>query len=90
MHNANWNNGVRAGPRSVNVNNTPWNVNSNNGARLLCDSSFITHIKEVAFKLRFMVSGVLKGIIRSVILPQKGKVSWQRPCGDVVIFGGCL
>lgn len=35
---ANWNDGVRAGARAVNVNNYPWNVNTNIGSRLACDN----------------------------------------------------
>lgn len=35
---ANWDNGLRAGPRSVNVNNYPWNVNTNIGSRLACEN----------------------------------------------------
>ena len=35
---ANWNDGVHAGPRAVNVNNYPWNVNTNIGSRFACDS----------------------------------------------------
>jgi hypothetical protein len=38
----NWNNGVNAGPRCVNANNYPWNVNMNIGARLACDN-FLCH-----------------------------------------------
>jgi hypothetical protein len=34
----NWNNGVNCGARAVNVNNYPWNVNTNIGSRLACDS----------------------------------------------------
>ena len=34
---ANWNNGVNCGPRTVNGNNYPWNVNTNIGSRLACD-----------------------------------------------------
>ncbi len=33
----NWNNGANAGARAVNVNNYPWNVNTNIGARCGCD-----------------------------------------------------
>jgi hypothetical protein len=33
----NWDNGVYAGSRAVNVNNVPWNVNSNIGCRFACD-----------------------------------------------------
>jgi len=33
----NWNEGVNAGPRTVNLNNYPWNVNTNIGCRLACD-----------------------------------------------------
>ena len=36
----NWNNGVHCGPRTVNLNNYPWNVNTNIGARLACDKVF--------------------------------------------------
>ena len=32
----NWNNGVHCGPRTVNANNSPWNVNPNIGARRAC------------------------------------------------------
>lgn len=35
---ANWDNGVHAGARTVNVNNYPWNVNSNIGSRLACEN----------------------------------------------------
>jgi hypothetical protein len=35
---ANWNEGVHAGPRAVNVNNYPWNVNTNIGSRLACEN----------------------------------------------------
>ena len=34
----NWNRGVNAGARAVNTNNRPWNVNTNNGSRLACDT----------------------------------------------------
>jgi hypothetical protein len=34
----NWNNGVNCGGRAVNLNNYPWNVNTNIGSRLACDS----------------------------------------------------
>ena len=34
---SNWNNGLHCGPRTVNANNYPWNVNTNIGARLACD-----------------------------------------------------
>jgi hypothetical protein len=33
----NWNNGVHAGCRAVNVNNCPWNRTVSIGARLACD-----------------------------------------------------
>jgi hypothetical protein len=33
----NWNNGVHCGGRTVNLNNYPWNVNTNIGSRLACD-----------------------------------------------------
>lgn len=33
----NWSNGANAGSRYVNLNNYPWNVNSNNGSRFACD-----------------------------------------------------
>jgi len=33
----NWNNGVHAGSRTVNLNNYAWNVNTNIGCRLACD-----------------------------------------------------
>lgn len=33
----NWNNGVQAGARAVNLNNYPWNVNTNIGARCARD-----------------------------------------------------
>ena len=36
----NWNNGVHCGPRTVNLNNYPWNVNTNVGSRLACDKVF--------------------------------------------------
>lgn len=36
----NWNNGVHCGPRTVNLNNYPWNVNTNIGSRLACDKVF--------------------------------------------------
>ena len=36
----NWNNGVNAGARTVNLNNYPWNVNTNIGARGACDLKF--------------------------------------------------
>ncbi len=35
---ANWNDGVHAGPRAVNLNNYPWNVNTNIGSRLACEN----------------------------------------------------
>jgi len=34
----NWNNGVKAGARAVNVNNDAGNVNTNSGSRFACDS----------------------------------------------------
>jgi hypothetical protein len=34
----NWNNGVHCGSRAVNLNNYPWNVNTNIGSRLACDT----------------------------------------------------
>lgn len=33
----NWNDGVNAGSRTVNLNNYPWNVNTNIGCRLACE-----------------------------------------------------
>lgn len=39
---ANWNNGVNAGPRAANVNNQPWDVNTNIGVRLACENRTIT------------------------------------------------
>jgi hypothetical protein len=36
----NWNDGVNAGARCVNLNNYPWNVNTNYGSRLACDKVF--------------------------------------------------
>lgn len=35
--NGNWNNGANAGSRCVNLNNYPWNVNTNIGSRFACD-----------------------------------------------------
>jgi hypothetical protein len=46
MNSGNWNNGVNAGPRTVNANNYPWNVNTNNGVRLACDNFFIANNKD--------------------------------------------
>jgi len=37
----NWNNGVNAGSRAVNLNNYPWNLNTNTGVRLACDFSYM-------------------------------------------------
>jgi len=34
----NWDDGAEAGARCVDVNNNPWNVNSNAGLRAACDS----------------------------------------------------
>jgi hypothetical protein len=36
----NWNNGVNCGGRTVNLNDYPWNVNTNIGSRLACDSVY--------------------------------------------------
>ena len=33
----NWNDGTHCGPRAVNGNNHPWNVNVNIGCRFACD-----------------------------------------------------
>jgi hypothetical protein len=41
MYSGDWDNGVYCGPRAVNFNNYSWNVNTNIGARLACDNSFI-------------------------------------------------
>jgi hypothetical protein len=38
MYGGNWNNGVNCGPRTVNLNNYAWNVNTNIGSRLACDT----------------------------------------------------
>ncbi len=40
----NWNNGVNAGARTVNLNNRPANVNTNNGVRLACESPENRHV----------------------------------------------
>jgi hypothetical protein len=40
----NWNNGVNAGARSVNLNNYPWNVNTNIGARAACDYCYFRRV----------------------------------------------
>lgn len=37
----NWNNGTNAGARAVNLNNYPWNVNANIGARCACDLAIL-------------------------------------------------
>jgi hypothetical protein len=42
VESGNWNNGSHCGPRTVNLNNYAWNVNTNIGARLACDNSFNT------------------------------------------------
>lgn len=33
----NWTNGLIAGSRCVNLNNYPWNVNTNNSSRFACE-----------------------------------------------------
>ena len=33
----NWNNGAHDGRRAANLNNYPWNVNTNNGVWCVCD-----------------------------------------------------
>ena len=33
----NWSNGANAGSRTVNLNNYPWNVNTNIGSRFACE-----------------------------------------------------
>jgi hypothetical protein len=48
MQGGNWNNGVHCGPRTVNVNNYPWNRNTNIGGRLACDYSLSCYDKEEA------------------------------------------
>jgi hypothetical protein len=40
----NWNNGVNCGGRTVNLNNYPWNVNTNIGARLACDDVYMSKV----------------------------------------------
>ena len=35
----NWDNGANAGARCANLNNNPWNVNTNVGLRCVCDPS---------------------------------------------------
>jgi len=39
MKSGNWNNGVNCGARTVNLNNYPWHVYANGGARLACDAA---------------------------------------------------
>ena len=56
----NWNNGVYCGGRSVYLNNYPWNVNTNYGSRLACDSVYKSSLQIRRFKeLRTVVDGIL-------------------------------
>ena len=55
---SNWDNGDRCGPRTVNANNYPWNVNTNIGARLACDNKIVQR-KRMRQQLRFCRSDAI-------------------------------
>jgi hypothetical protein len=73
MFSGNWNNGVYCGPRTVNLNNYSWNVNTNIGARLACDNSFIDLIKEGIKDYGLYSVMFIKRIVRLIILSLSGK-----------------
>ncbi len=64
---ANWDNGVFAGPRAVNVNNWPWNVSTNIGVRLACENQHDSTIR------RHGADRSDRWIVRSRSLPIQSK-----------------
>jgi hypothetical protein len=70
----NWNNGVHAGCRAVNLNNYPWNVNVNIGSRLACDFSLSNHGKDGGINYGFYPCGVSVKNHQIDYPPRKGKV----------------
>ena len=61
----NWNNGVNCGPRTVNGNNYPWNVNTNIGARFACDLTRSKNNKNIGlyvYGLQVVIASIEVGI----------------------------
>ena len=73
MQGGNWHNGVHCGPRTVNLNNTPLNRNTNTGVRLACDNSLFATNKEGTLITVFVSVAFLKRIVRLIIRPFEGK-----------------
>jgi hypothetical protein len=73
MISGNWNNGVRDGARAVNVNNYPWNVNTNNGVRLACDNFLCLAMNKDVCKIT---------VLRTVAIRKENRqIDCPHPCG---------
>lgn len=87
----NWNRGVYAGPRAVNTNNQPWNVNTNIGSRLACDT-FVTAITKEAFIITVISAVAFCKKKRQISHPLRKEKVWCRyTCGCAgvfIIYGG--
>jgi hypothetical protein len=76
---ANWDNGVRAGARTVNVNNYPWNVNTNIGSRLACENRL--NPRRCGITVPIAVTDC------QIITPcRKAKLGWCSACGLGTLF----
>lgn len=69
MNSGNWNNGVNAGPRCVNANNYPWNVNTNNGVRLACDNFLCLIMNKDICKITVLQIVILRKENRQIDCP---------------------
>ena len=92
----NWNEGVHYGPRTVNGNNSPWNVNANIGSRLACDSKKIGKITKgvefVGYKIYPKGKMIKKQTIyktrRFVNKFLKGEVKAEKFCKSIASMCG--
>jgi hypothetical protein len=82
MQSGNWNNGVHCGLRAVNVNNYPWNRNTNIGVRLACDNSLCTHKEGIVIMVSIPVVFHI-----GIILPIWGKYGGEAPKGASHFWG---
>lgn len=86
----NWNEGVNTGSRTVNLNNYPWNANTNIGCRLACEvstpkSRLITVGRAVTQNAPgFTLSNRQIG---PLAVPRwNAELEWRSPCGGLCAF----
>jgi len=91
----NWNNGVNAGSRTVNLNNYPWNLNTNIGCRLACD--LLMSVKCIIHKNRYGILRNIRAVVNNIfhivyqivfLVAYAAELNWLVPCGEPALYKG--